>query len=141
KCAYSRSTNSRTASAIKKDRVLSISLASSSSWPRACGGRDTLNLKSPKIISTLSPPRQYSLVERMEGLELLLTATGMDAPEDRERTVEAAKAGDPAAFERLMRQHERLVLATALRLMGNLEDAQDVAQEVFWRLHRNLRKV
>jgi len=64
-----------------------------------------------------------------------------DGPEDRARTLEAAKTGDLAAFERLMRQHERLVLATAWRLLGNLEDAQDAAQEVFLRLYRNLGKV
>src|SRR5690348_6384445 len=77
----------------------------------------------------------------MEPLALLLTASGMDSPEDRARTVAAAKAGDLQAFERLLRQHERLVLATALRLLGNLEDAQDAAQEVFLKLHRNLAKV
>lgn len=77
----------------------------------------------------------------MQPLALLLTATGMDSPEDRARTVAAAKVGDLQAFERLLRQHERLVLATALRLLGNLEDAQDAAQEVFLKLHRNLAKV
>ncbi|HEY1242235.1 MAG TPA: sigma-70 family RNA polymerase sigma factor [Bryobacteraceae bacterium] len=77
----------------------------------------------------------------MEPLALLLTATGMDNPEDRARTVAAAKAGDLQAFELLLRQHERLVLATALRLLGNLDDAQDAAQEVFLKLHRNLAKV
>lgn len=50
-------------------------------------------------------------------------------------------AEDLAAFDRLMRQHERLVLATALRLRGNLEDAQDVSQEVFLKLYRNLGKL
>jgi len=77
----------------------------------------------------------------MEPLALVLTVTGMDGPDDRARTLAAARAGDRAAFERLMRQHERLVLATALRLLGNLEDAQDAAQEVFLRLYRNLAKV
>ena len=46
-----------------------------------------------------------------------------------------------AAFELLMRQHERLVLVTALRLAGNLPDAQDVSQEVFLKLYRNLGKL
>ena len=77
----------------------------------------------------------------MEPLALLLTAAAMEGPVDRARTVAAAKAGDRIAFERLLRQHERLVLATALRLLGNLEDAQDAAQEVFLKLHRNLAKV
>src|SRR5215472_10970016 len=77
----------------------------------------------------------------MEPLAMLLIAAGMDDSGERARTVSSAKAGDRAAFERLMRQHERLVLATALRLLGNLEDAQDAAQEVFLKLHRNVAKV
>jgi len=50
-------------------------------------------------------------------------------------------AEDLAAFDQLMRQHERLVLATALRLLGNLEDAQDASQEVFLKLYRNQKKL
>jgi len=40
-----------------------------------------------------------------------------------------------------MREHERLVLVTAMRLTGSLEDARDVSQEVFLKLYRNLDKV
>ena len=47
------------------------------------------------------------------------------------------RAADDAEFERLMRAHERQVLGVALRLTGNLADAQDAAQEVFIRLHRS----
>jgi RNA polymerase sigma-70 factor (ECF subfamily) len=68
-----------------------------------------------------------------------LLITGMAAPLDR--TIEAAIDGDDAAFELLLRRYERLVLVTALRLLGNLDDAQDAAQEVFLKLYRNLRKV
>ena len=46
-----------------------------------------------------------------------------------------------AAFEQIIRQYERLVLVTALRLMGNLDDAQDASQEVFLKLYKNLDKV
>ncbi len=46
-----------------------------------------------------------------------------------------------ATFERLMTLHERLVLRTAWRLLGRLEDAQDAAQEVFLRLYRHLGDV
>jgi RNA polymerase sigma-70 factor (ECF subfamily) len=65
----------------------------------------------------------------------------MDGPDERRQTIAAARAGDLAAFELLMRQHERLVLAVALRMTGNLEDAQDISQEVFLRLYKNLAKV
>jgi RNA polymerase sigma-70 factor (ECF subfamily) len=81
----------------------------------------------------------------MKALALLATVGPMDGPGDRSEPIgcplEAAKAGDLAAFELLMRQHERLVLVTALRLLGVLEDAQDASQEVFLRLYRNLDKV
>ena len=40
-----------------------------------------------------------------------------------------------------MRLHEKQVLGTALRLLGNLEDAQDAAQETFLRLYKNLNRL
>jgi len=46
-----------------------------------------------------------------------------------------------AALERLMALHERLVLRTAWRMLGNREDAQDAAQEVFLRLYRHMGNV
>ena len=60
---------------------------------------------------------------------------------DRMDLLQAAQTGDLDAFEQLMRQYERLVLATALRLLANLGDAQDASQEVFLKLYRNLSKV
>jgi RNA polymerase sigma-70 factor (ECF subfamily) len=40
-----------------------------------------------------------------------------------------------------MRLHERQVLGTALRLLGNLPDAQDAAQETFLRLYKSLHRM
>ncbi|MGA3018186.1 MAG: sigma-70 family RNA polymerase sigma factor [Bryobacteraceae bacterium] len=77
----------------------------------------------------------------MRVLALLAMAAPVESPDDGARTIAAAKAGDLAAFESLMRQHERLVLVTAVRLLGKLEDAQDASQEVFLRLYRNLGKM
>ena len=45
------------------------------------------------------------------------------------------------AFEELVAEHQALVLRTAYRLLGRVEDAQDAAQEVFLRLLRNLRRI
>jgi RNA polymerase sigma-70 factor (ECF subfamily) len=45
------------------------------------------------------------------------------------------------AFEDLVEAHRALVLRTAYRLLGRLEDAQDAAQEVFLRLFRQLRNI
>ncbi|MBV8841910.1 MAG: sigma-70 family RNA polymerase sigma factor [Bryobacterales bacterium] len=44
-------------------------------------------------------------------------------------------------FEELVAAHQGLVLRTAYRLLGRMEDAQDAAQEVFLRLYRNLRRI
>jgi RNA polymerase sigma-70 factor (ECF subfamily) len=74
-------------------------------------------------------------------MTLIAAVVAMEGPEPGQESIAAARAGDMAAFELLMRQHERLVLATALRLTGNMEDAKDVSQEVFLRLYRNLAKV
>jgi RNA polymerase sigma-70 factor, ECF subfamily len=68
-------------------------------------------------------------------------ASAVDDPEGRPGELAEARSGDLPAFERLMRQYERLVLVTALRLAGNLPDAQDVSQEVFLKLYRNLGRL
>jgi RNA polymerase sigma-70 factor, ECF subfamily len=41
------------------------------------------------------------------------------------------------SFDRVVRERETQVLRTAFRILGNWADAEDVAQEVFLRLHRH----
>ena len=50
-----------------------------------------------------------------------------------------ADGGRILDFEQLMRLHETRVLRIAWRITGNLADAQDVAQEAFLRLHKNIK--
>jgi RNA polymerase sigma-70 factor (ECF subfamily) len=47
------------------------------------------------------------------------------------------KAGDVSAFESLIRRHEGRVFGLLMRMLGNREDAEDVAQETFISLHRH----
>lgn len=54
--------------------------------------------------------------------------------------LQQAKSGDLAAFEQIILLHQRQVLMTCLRLLGELKDAQDAAQEVFLRLHKYLHR-
>jgi RNA polymerase sigma-70 factor, ECF subfamily len=77
----------------------------------------------------------------MTALAILATAGPMDSAQEPSTVLESARAGDLAAFERLVRQYERLVLVTAMRMLGGMSDAQDASQEVFFKLYRNLRKV
>jgi RNA polymerase sigma-70 factor, ECF subfamily len=46
-----------------------------------------------------------------------------------------------AAFEQLLANYERPILRLCYRLLGNLADAQDTAQEVFLKVHRNLHRL
>jgi len=50
------------------------------------------------------------------------------------------KSGDPSAFEVLVRRHERRVFGLVFRMLGNREEAEDVAQEAFLALHRHGRR-
>ena len=45
--------------------------------------------------------------------------------------IEQAIQGDPNAFEQLVLTHQKAVYNLALRMVGNPEDAQDLAQEAF----------
>jgi RNA polymerase sigma-70 factor (ECF subfamily) len=52
--------------------------------------------------------------------------------------VERSRAGDLAAFEELVKRHQGRAYAIAYRLLGNREDAQEVAQEAFARAYFRL---
>lgn len=49
-----------------------------------------------------------------------------------------AKDGDTEAFGRLVRHYQRRAVSLAFRLLGNSEDAADVAQDAFVRAYRSL---
>ena len=50
--------------------------------------------------------------------------------------VERHRYGDQAAFEQIYRRHSEMVFNLALRLTGDAEEAADVCQETFLRVHR-----
>lgn len=52
--------------------------------------------------------------------------------------VQRARCGDEQAFAWLVERYERMVLRTALRMLGDMDQAQDAAQETFLRMHRYL---
>lgn len=56
-----------------------------------------------------------------------------------ERWIAAAQAGSREAFDALLRGHYRRVHGTLFRLVGNPEDAEDLAQETFVRAWKSLR--
>lgn len=65
-----------------------------------------------------------------------------DAPtrsDDRD-LVNAVLGGEPGAFERLVREHQTLCWHIVLKLVRDPDDAQDLCQETFLRVHRYLRQ-
>jgi RNA polymerase sigma-70 factor (ECF subfamily) len=54
---------------------------------------------------------------------------------------QAAAQDRAQTFERLLRAHEQMVLRLAYRMLGSRADAEDAAQEVFLKLHRNLDRI
>ena len=52
--------------------------------------------------------------------------------------VARARRGDTEAFRVLVERHSRYLFAVAHRLVGNVEDAQDVVQEAWLKAHRQL---
>jgi RNA polymerase sigma-70 factor (ECF subfamily) len=63
-------------------------------------------------------------------------ATAPPAPRVPDELVAAARAGDRAAFEALVRLTMADTYTLALRLTGDEEDARDVAQEAYLRAYR-----
>ena len=63
-------------------------------------------------------------------------------PEDAEdiRLMGLASAGDMAAFEQLVERHQRMVVGTVGRMLGTNSDAEDIAQQVFVRVWKNLKR-
>ncbi len=66
------------------------------------------------------------------------TAPTGAAPEEDLALLADLRAGDPAAFERLVRQHSGRMLAVARRILGNEEDAHEAVQDAFLNAFRGL---
>jgi RNA polymerase sigma-70 factor, ECF subfamily len=62
-----------------------------------------------------------------------------NVPIDDDRTlITEAQRGDPAAFEGLVRRHDRAILRLLLGMVRSEDVARDLYQEVFLRVHRSL---
>ena len=51
--------------------------------------------------------------------------------------VDRWRDGDAAAFEQLVKRHERRVFGLLMRMLGSREEAEDAAQDTFLNLHRH----
>ena len=60
-----------------------------------------------------------------------------ESEQDR-RLIERAQSGDAGAFRLLVERHQRRVFAIALGLVRDEQDAREIAQEAFLRVHKGL---
>jgi len=90
-----------------------------------------------KVSSLAAQPRP--LFFNMSGPE---SSPSGRTPEDAEdiRLMGLASAGDMAAFEQLVERHQRMVVGTVGRMLGTNSDAEDIAQQVFVRVWKNLKR-
>ncbi|MEO5924324.1 MAG: RNA polymerase sigma factor [Bryobacteraceae bacterium] len=70
------------------------------------------------------------------GAASLAPNTGLNM--DETALIKAAQAGNQDAFGQLVRAYDQSVLRLAMNLLRSPEDAQDVYQEAFLRVYRNL---
>jgi RNA polymerase sigma-70 factor, ECF subfamily len=69
----------------------------------------------------------------------LTTVRKMLAPEMSEaEAIEGTKQGDGACFEFLYKLHKKRVYSLCLRMVGNVEAAEDFTQDAFLQLHRKI---
>lgn len=54
--------------------------------------------------------------------------------------IEQLKQGSEPAFKKLVETHRKLVVNTCYGMVQNREDAQDIAQDVFIEVYRNIQK-
>jgi RNA polymerase sigma-70 factor (ECF subfamily) len=62
-------------------------------------------------------------------------------PVDHDDTLALARAGDGTAFAAIVRRHQSMVFSLALHVLRSRAAAEDLAQEVFLDLFRNLQRI
>ena len=76
-------------------------------------------------------------------MDMALDAAGPAGPRvaprlDESSLIRAVQGGDQDAFEQLVRAYDHSVLRLAVNLLRSQEDAQDVYQEAFLRVYKNI---
>src|SRR3974377_1367270 len=63
-----------------------------------------------------------------------------DARVSEQKLIRAGQRGDAMAIETLFRRYHRRLFQTALRVLGNAEDAEDALQDGLLSAYRNLKR-
>ena len=68
------------------------------------------------------------------------TQMAVEVQGNEEKLIRAGQRGDHQAVETLFRRYQRPLFQTALRVLGNTEDAEDALQDGLLSAYRNLRR-
>ncbi|MGD0915274.1 MAG: sigma-70 family RNA polymerase sigma factor [Thermodesulfobacteriota bacterium] len=60
-------------------------------------------------------------------------------PKTKREVIESCKAGDEKAFAEMVLTYQKKVFNIAYRMLGNMEEAKDLAQEVFFTVFESVR--
>lgn len=61
-----------------------------------------------------------------------------EQPDEESALIDRSRAGELAAFDQLVLRHQQEVFSVALRMLGNREEAEDIAQDAFVRAYQSL---
>src|SRR5256884_6972439 len=70
----------------------------------------------------------------------MATQVAVAVPFNETKLIRAGQRGDSQAVETLFRRYQRPLFQTALRVLGNAEDAEDALQDGLLSAYRNLRR-
>src|SRR6516162_4281437 len=80
----------------------------------------------------------FGFISRMGGTMATQVAVGTELNEAK--LIRAGQRGDVQAVETLFRRYQRPLFQTALRVLGNTEDAEDALQDGLLSAYRNLKR-
>ncbi len=70
----------------------------------------------------------------------MATQAAVEIQLNEEKLIRAGQRGDEQAVEALFRRYQRPLFQTALRVLGNTEDAEDALQDGLLSAYRNLKR-
>jgi|APCry1669193181_1035450.scaffolds.fasta_scaffold00972_17 RNA polymerase sigma-70 factor (ECF subfamily) len=86
-------------------------------------------------VSSPMADARAEIIQRIRPARLSHSAKEHSMADPDEVLVRQSQAGDPAAFEELVRRHQKMIHSLTFRMTGSPADAEDLAQEAFIRAY------